>query len=127
VFGFVTSFKSVLLEGLEVAFIVITFGVASGTNKADGIWGATIGVLLSFVVVVILGIVIRSPLSKIPEKFDFFCGDWRVFWGVTLTLGFVILLEHSSDNNVQSAAIFLYAIPAVFIFLKGIITDYIKI
>ena len=40
-FGVVTSFKSVLLEGLEVAFIVITFG--SATSTAIGDKGISIG------------------------------------------------------------------------------------
>jgi hypothetical protein len=39
----------------------------------------------------------------------------------------VAILFPSSDNNIQSAALFLYAIPSTFIFLKVIIGDYIKI
>lgn len=67
-FGFVTSYKSVLLEGLEVAFIVITFGSTATTNKIDGIWAATIGAVLAFAVVSILGFIVRTPLTKIPEN-----------------------------------------------------------
>jgi uncharacterized membrane protein len=67
-FGFLTSFKSVLLEGLEVAFIVITFGATTGTNKAQGLYTASMGALLAFLVVVILGFTIRGPLTKIPEN-----------------------------------------------------------
>jgi uncharacterized membrane protein len=66
-FGFLTSFKSVLLEGLEVAFIVITFGVAA-TNVAAGIQAAAIGAGLAFLVVVVLGFIIRRPLTRIPEN-----------------------------------------------------------
>ncbi len=45
-FGLVTSFKSVLLEGLEVAFIVITFGVqANSPASANGIQIAALGAL----------------------------------------------------------------------------------
>lgn len=67
-FGFLTSFKSVLLEGLEVAFIVITFGATAGTNRVQGLYTASVGALLAFLVVVTLGITIRGPLTKIPEN-----------------------------------------------------------
>lgn len=67
-FGFLTSYKSVLLEGLEVAFIVITFGSTVSTNKLSGIWTAAVGALLALLFVVILGLVIRGPLTRIPEN-----------------------------------------------------------
>lgn len=67
-FGFLTSYKSVLLEGLEVAFIVITFGSTSAADKLSSIWMATVGALLAFLIVVILGLMIRGPLTKIPEN-----------------------------------------------------------
>jgi uncharacterized membrane protein len=119
-FGFVTSFKSVLLEGLEVAFIVITFGAASGTNKTDGIWAATVGALLSFVVVVILGIVIRSPLSKIPENtLKFVVGIMLVTFGAFWTgEGFGIVWPMD--------ALFLFILAAFFIMLSAIIVRWLK-
>jgi hypothetical protein len=47
------------------------------------------------------------------EIFDFFCGDWRVFWGVTVTIVLVESVEHL-------AALF-YARPAVgIIFIIGV-------
>lgn len=67
-FGFATSFKSVLLEGLEVAFIVITFGVTAGADKSTGILNAALGAFGAFLVVTLLGISIRKPLTKIPEN-----------------------------------------------------------
>ncbi|WP_088188487.1 hypothetical protein [Desulfosporosinus sp. FKA] len=67
-FGFLTSFKSVLLEGVEVAFIVITFGSAVSADKINGIWTAAVGALLALIIVVILGLLIRGPLTKIPEN-----------------------------------------------------------
>ncbi len=70
-FGFATSFKSVLLEGLEVAFIVITFGSSAARTeqeKGNSLLAATIGALLAALLVTILGFVVRGPLTKIPEN-----------------------------------------------------------
>lgn len=30
------------------------------------------------------------------ELFDFFCGDWRIFWGIAITICLVILSSHIS-------------------------------
>src|SRR3989440_5243277 len=49
-FGVALSYKAVLLEGLEVAFIVITFGISAANNvctKACGISSATIGATIA--------------------------------------------------------------------------------
>jgi uncharacterized membrane protein len=88
-FGVVTSFKSVLLEGLEVAFIVITFGIqangASGSTSG-GIGIAALAAAAAFVVVVAAGALIRSPLQKVPENtLKFIVGimlaTFGTFWG----------------------------------------------
>ncbi len=50
-FGFLLSYKSVLLEGLEVAFIVITFGLSASTStvsRSSGIASAALGALLEW-------------------------------------------------------------------------------
>jgi len=62
-YALVISFKSTLLEGLEVAFIVITLGANQG---ATGI--AAAGAATAFVVVVIVGALVRHPLSRVPEN-----------------------------------------------------------
>lgn len=67
-FGFLTSFKSVLFKGLEVAFIVITVGASSINGKQISIWPAGIGAILAFVIILILGLLIRTPLIKVPEN-----------------------------------------------------------
>ncbi len=61
--AFVTSFKAVVIEGLEVVFIVIAIG-ASGTL----LWPAAFGAALALLLVVLLGLAIRRPLSKVPEN-----------------------------------------------------------
>ena len=62
-YALVISFKSTLLEGMEVAFIVITLGANQG---ATGI--AAAGAVVAFVVVVIVGALVRHPLSRVPEN-----------------------------------------------------------
>lgn len=62
-FGFMVSFKGVFLEGLEVVFIVLTFGL-SANNIAAAAWGAIAAVVL----VLIVGILARKPLSMVPEN-----------------------------------------------------------
>jgi uncharacterized membrane protein len=63
-FGVALSYKSVLLEGLEVAFIVISFG----SGGASGIGMAAIGAAAAGVLVILVGALVRAPLQRIPEN-----------------------------------------------------------
>lgn len=79
--GFVVSFKGVFLEGLEVAFIVVSFGANSG--KLDL---AVIGAVAAFVIVCGAGVAVHAPLSRVPENtIKFAVGlmltTFGVFWG----------------------------------------------
>ena len=85
-YAFTLSFKGVLLEGLEVVFIVVTFGIIQkGSNPqafALAIWAAAIAVVL----VTIAGFAIHKPLSKVPENtMKFVVGtlltSFGIFWG----------------------------------------------
>jgi len=68
-FGVALSYKSVLLEGLEVAFIVITFGSSISTSAAgNGILSAAIGATVAGILVIAAGAIIQAPLSKVPEN-----------------------------------------------------------
>ena len=65
------SYKSVLLEGLEVAFIVITFGASAATStvsRASGITSAALGAALAGILVIVVGAFLRAPLTKVPEN-----------------------------------------------------------
>jgi uncharacterized membrane protein len=62
-YTFTVSFKAVLLEGLEVAFIVVTAGA---NENALGLAAAAAASAL--VAVVALGALIRAPLSRVPEN-----------------------------------------------------------
>ena len=61
--SFAVSFKGVLLEGLEVAFIVITFGSNSGHIGASAV-----GAILAILLVVAVGLIVHRPLSRVPEN-----------------------------------------------------------
>jgi uncharacterized membrane protein len=81
-YGFTLAFKGVLLEGLEVAFIVITFGSAQGS-----IWLAAAGAAVALVLVTAIGVFVRKPLTRVPENtLKFAVGvmltTFGIFWSV---------------------------------------------
>jgi uncharacterized membrane protein len=80
-YAFTLSFKGVLLEGLEVIFIVITFGA----NQRN-VGAAVIGAAAAVVVVAVTGVLVRAPLAKVPENaLKFAVGimltSFGIFWG----------------------------------------------
>ena len=62
--GFATSFQATMLEGIEVVFIVI----AIGAGRRGLLLSASLGAVGALLVVILLGIVIRRPLSAVPEN-----------------------------------------------------------
>jgi uncharacterized membrane protein len=62
-YSFTLSFKGVLLEGLEVAFIALTFGA----NQRN-IPLASLAAVCAVVVVALAGLAVRAPLSRVPEN-----------------------------------------------------------
>lgn len=62
-FGFVVSFKGVFLEGLEVVFIVLTFGLSAGHLPV-----AVAGACVAALVVVVAAALARGPLTRVPEN-----------------------------------------------------------
>ncbi|MGZ4379776.1 MAG: COG4280 domain-containing protein, partial [Gaiellaceae bacterium] len=80
-YGFTLSFKGVLLEGLEVAFIVLTFGSTQGSIPL-----AALGAGIAVVLVVAVGFAVRAPLARVPENtMKFAVGvmltTFGIFWG----------------------------------------------
>lgn len=61
--GVITVFKTVLLEGMEVAFTVLAIGAGH-----DLILEASLGAAAACVLVLAVGMVLRQPLSKVPEN-----------------------------------------------------------
>ncbi len=80
-YAFTVAFKGVLLEGLEVVFIVLTFGA----NQHDvGLAAAAAGVAV--LIVLAAGAAARAPLARVPENtMKFAVGvmltSFGVFWG----------------------------------------------
>ena len=75
-----TAFKAVLLEGLEVVFIVIAVGAGRGL-----LWPAAIGALGACLAVLLIGMAVHKPLSRVPEntlKFGVgvMLSSFGVFW-----------------------------------------------
>ena len=62
-YSFTLSFKGVFLEGLEVAFIVLTFGSSQGNIPL-----AAAGAAAAIIIVGIAGVMIHAPLSRVPEN-----------------------------------------------------------
>ena len=62
-YSFTVSFKGVLVEGLEVAIIVITFGA---NQHRVGLAAAAAGAAVA--VVIAAGVAVRAPLAKVPEN-----------------------------------------------------------
>ena len=63
-YSFTLAFKGVFLEGLEVVFIVITFGSA----KTNGVALAAAAAGAALVVVAAAGLLVHAPLSRVPEN-----------------------------------------------------------
>ncbi|HEY2071943.1 MAG TPA: hypothetical protein VGG88_00050, partial [Gaiellaceae bacterium] len=109
-YGFTLSFKGVLLEGLEVAFIVLTFGSTQGSIPL-----AALGAGVAIVLVAGVGFAVRAPLARVPENtLKFAVGvmltTFGIFWSTEGAggswpgedaalfgvLGFVILVSFAS-------------------------------
>src|SRR5438093_9611189 len=81
-FGFVVSFKGVFLEGLEVIFIVITFGL-NAHSMPTAIAGASVG----GAIVLVAGFALHKPLARVPENTIKFAvglllSTFGTFWAV---------------------------------------------
>ncbi len=119
-FGIALAYKSVLLEGLEVAFIVITFGsnpIDTGTTTAiGGIGSAAIGAAVAGVLVILLGALVRAPLKMVPENtLKFVVGimltTFGTFWAAE---GFNYTWPLSND-------LFILVLAAIYLLATGIL------
>ena len=57
------AFKAVVLEGVEVVFIVLAVGAGNGLLVP-----ASLGALAAAVVVVLIGLAVHKPLAQVPEN-----------------------------------------------------------
>lgn len=120
-FGVVTSFKSVLLEGLEVAFIVLTFGLqANSPGAMDGVGIAALGAAVALVLVVAAGAAVRAPLQRVPENtLKFVVGvmlsTFGTFWG-----------GEGIGISWWGGDLFLLVIVAFYLVLSGILVLWLR-
>lgn len=63
-YAFATAFNGVLLEGLEVAVIVVTFSAA----RAGAFYFAAAGALAAALLVTLAAVLLRHPFSRVPEN-----------------------------------------------------------
>ena len=80
-YSFTVAFKGVLLEGLEVVFIVLTFGAAQRQLPL-----AAAAAVAAVLVVAAVGVAVRRPLERVPENtIKFAVGllltSFGIFWG----------------------------------------------
>jgi len=79
--GFAVSGKGVFLEGVEVAFIVLTLGATGGGYAAP-----TVGAAAALLLVVTAGAALRQPLTRVPENtLKYAVGAMLVTFGVYWT------------------------------------------
>jgi Ca2+/H+ antiporter, TMEM165/GDT1 family len=81
-FGFVVSFKGVFLEGLEIVFIVITFGLNAGNVPL-----AAAGATAAGAIVLATGAAAHRPLASVPQNTIKFAvglllSTFGTFWAV---------------------------------------------
>jgi uncharacterized membrane protein len=62
-YSFTIAFKGVLLEGLEVVFIVLTFGASEHRIAMSAIVAVATALLVA-----LIGVVVHKPLSRVPEN-----------------------------------------------------------
>ena len=110
-YAFTLSFKGVVLEGLEVAFIALTFGANAGNIPL-----AAIAALAAVVVVAGAGVAVRAPLAGVPENtMKFVVGilltSFGMFWGA----------EGAGATWPGADAALLAVIPAVALFALGLV------
>jgi uncharacterized membrane protein len=80
--GLTVTCQSVLLEGLEVVFVILTLGAHSAAAFHAALWGA----LAAGVLVLSVGLMLRQPLTHVPENWlklsvgALLC-SFGVFWG----------------------------------------------
>jgi uncharacterized membrane protein len=110
-YAFTISFKGVLLEGLEVVFIVLTFGA---NQHRVGLAAAAAG--LAILVVVLGGVAARAPLARVPENMMKFAvgvmlSSFGMFWGA----------EGAGANWPGGDAALLAIIPGVLLFAVAMV------
>lgn len=122
-FGVALSYKSVLLEGLEVAFIVITFGSSVTSTSGNGIASAAVGATIAGILVIAAGAIIRAPLTRVPENtLKFIVGIMLTSFGTFWAAEGFSFNPHNSFEWPLSDAFILIIIVIYLLASYGLIT-----
>jgi len=115
-YSFTLSFKTVLLEGFEVIFIVLTFGAL---KNSLGI--ATMAAFVSLALVAGVAFAIRKPLTKVPENtLKFVVGTMATTFGIFWTTeGLKITWVYADATLLLLAALVLTASFGCILWLRG--------
>jgi uncharacterized membrane protein len=110
-YAFTLSFKGVLLEGIEVAFIVLTLGASEHRIAL-----AAVAALAAVLVVIAAGLAVRVPLARVPENtLKFVVGamltSFGIFWGA----------EGAGARWPGADAALLALVPAVVLFAAALV------
>jgi uncharacterized membrane protein len=110
-YAFTLSFKGVLLEGLEVVFIALTFGA-----NAHNIPLAALAAGCAVLVIAAIGVAVRAPLARVPENtLKFVVGimltGFGAFWGA----------EGAGAHWPGSDAALLVLVPAIGVLAVGLV------
>src|SRR5438034_377744 len=112
-----------LLEGLEVAFIVITFGVSAATStvsRSSGIASAALGALLAGLLVILVGAIVRVPLAKVPEN------TLKFIVGIMLTTFGTFWTGEGFGVNWPLADVFLLILAAIYLGAAFLLITWLK-
>jgi uncharacterized membrane protein len=105
-YAFTLAFKGVVLEGLEVAFIALTFG-----SNQHNIPLAAMAAVAAALAVTAVGLAIRAPLARVPEN------SIKFVVGVMLTaFGLFWSAEGAGAHWPGQDAALLVIIPAIAIY-----------
>ncbi len=102
----IAAFKAVLLEGLEVAFIVVAIGAGKGL-----LWEASLGAIAACALVLIVGVVVHKPLAQIPEN------TLKFGVGVMLSAFGVFWTGEGMGIEWPGADLFLLLLALIFLFV----------
>ena len=110
-YAFTLAFKGVLLEGLEVVFIVLTFG-----GNARDVPLAAVAAAAAVLAVAVVGFAVRAPLARVPENtLKFIVGimltAFGTFWGA----------EGAGAKWPGSDAALLVIAPAIAVFALALV------
>jgi uncharacterized membrane protein len=110
-YAFTIAFKGVFLEGLEVVFIVLTFGANAAADGTGSIRLAALGAAIAVVLVTAVGIAARAPLSRVPENsMKFVVGAMLTTFGTFWSAEGVGVAWPGSDLAIVGLLIFYLAV-----------------